>query len=93
MPEAVSPSRLAPAAIERPDCPKCRGSMTLVRIAPGPSGFDIRTFDCGGCDHAHIVTVATDPMKSDKLAWLVGDRESPTWAGLMRRTVSGKPAR
>jgi hypothetical protein len=49
--------------------------MPLVRIARGPSGFDIRTFDCGMCDHAHIVTVATDPMKSDKVAWLA-DRRS-----------------
>jgi hypothetical protein len=80
MPEAVQPSRLAPAAIERPDCPKCRGTMTLVRIARGASGLDIKTFDCGGCDHAHIVTVATDSMKSGKLAWLVGGPKHPTFA-------------
>jgi hypothetical protein len=34
--------------------------MTLVRIARGPSGFDIRTFDCGQCNHAHVLTVAID---------------------------------
>jgi hypothetical protein len=74
MPEAVPPSRLARTAIELPNCPKCRATMTLVRIAPGPTGFDIRTFDCGNCDHAHIVTVATDPVKSDNVAWLAGRR-------------------
>jgi len=53
--------------------------MTLARIAQGPSGFDIRTFDCGSRDHAHIVTVATDPMKSGKAGWLLaGDLKTPT---------------
>jgi hypothetical protein len=53
--------------------------MALARIARGPSGFDIRTFDCGKCDHAHIVTVATDPMKSDQAGWLLAsDLKAPT---------------
>ena len=34
--------------------------MHLARVERVPSGFDIRTFDCAGCDHAHIVTGATD---------------------------------
>jgi hypothetical protein len=33
--------------------------MSLARIAPGPSGFDIRTFECGGCHHVHIVKIAS----------------------------------
>lgn len=45
--------------------------MTLARIARGPSGFGIRTFDCGKCDHAHIVTVSTDAIKPDKMGWLL----------------------
>jgi hypothetical protein len=60
MPEAVPLSRLALTAIERRNCAKCGATMTLVRIARGPSGFDIRTFDCGECNHAHILTVAID---------------------------------
>ena len=33
----------------------------VCRVLPrGPSGFDIRTFDCARCDRVHIVTVATD---------------------------------
>jgi hypothetical protein len=53
---------------EQPRCPKCDARMVLARVARGPSGFDIRTFDCANCDHAYIVTVATDP---------VGDNRSP----------------
>jgi len=71
MPETLSASRPSFAAIARPHCPQCNATMTLVRIARGPSGFDIRTFDCATCDHAQIVTVATDPMKSDKIGWLL----------------------
>jgi hypothetical protein len=36
--------------------------MNLARVVRVPSGFDIRTFDCSGCDHAHIVTVAADAL-------------------------------
>jgi hypothetical protein len=53
--DAYAQSRLALTAIERRNC-----AMTLVRIARRPSGFDIRTFDCGECNHAHILTVAID---------------------------------
>jgi hypothetical protein len=60
MPETYSSSQVPLNADERPHCSKCGAEMTLVRIAPGPAGFDIRTFDCTNCDHAHIVTVATD---------------------------------
>jgi hypothetical protein len=71
MPETLSASRPSIADIARPHCPKCDATMTLVRIARGASGFDIRTFDCVTCDHAQIVTVAADPMKSDKIGWLL----------------------
>jgi hypothetical protein len=40
--------------------------MSLVRIAQGPSGFDVRTFDCAKCDHAYIATVATDPVSDSR---------------------------
>ena len=71
MPETLSTTHLSIAAIARAHCPKCDATMTLVRIARGPSGFDIRTFDCPTCDHAQIVTAAADPMKSDKIGWLL----------------------
>jgi hypothetical protein len=65
-------SSLPLLTIERPRCPKCDTKMVLAQVARGPSGFDIRTFDCAKYDHARIVTVATDPTKSEKLGWLGG---------------------
>jgi len=47
--------------------------MMLARIVPGPTGFDIRTFECSKCDHVFTLTVATDPMKSDVTGWLKGE--------------------
>jgi transposase-like protein len=35
----------------RPDCPQCAAQMYLARIAPGNSGFDVRTFECPRCQH------------------------------------------
>ncbi|MEA2830334.1 MAG: hypothetical protein QOF22_1082 [Bradyrhizobium sp.] len=58
MPKTYSSSRLPLSASDRPLCSKCDAKMSLVLIAR-PSGFDIRTFDCVSCDHAHIVTVTT----------------------------------
>jgi hypothetical protein len=34
--------------------------MNLARVMRVPAGFEICTYDCTGCDHAHIVTVAAD---------------------------------
>jgi hypothetical protein len=51
--------------------------MNLARISPGPKGFDVRTFECSKCEYIHILTVATDPMKSDKAGWVNGDLKPP----------------
>jgi hypothetical protein len=47
----------------------------LARIAPGPAGFDIRTFECPACDHVHQrVVELVDPMKSfETTGWLRGE--------------------
>jgi hypothetical protein len=52
----------------------------LARITPGPSGFDIRTFECTACDHVHqLVVKLIDPMKSTETGrWLAGDLRAPT---------------
>jgi transposase-like protein len=63
----------SPTEIERPRCPRCPNRMMLARIVPGPTGFDIRTFECSKCDHVFTLTVATDPMKSDVTGWLKGE--------------------
>ena len=66
--------------ILRPPCPACQTRTMLALITPGPSGFDIRTFECPACDHVHqCVVELVDPMKSpEALGWLLGDlREAP----------------
>lgn len=74
MPDSRSPFL---TSIEFPRCPKCRHArMILARIAPGPQG-DVRTFECTKCDHAHIVTVASDPRKTNNLALLNGELKPP----------------
>src|ERR1700738_5085789 len=66
--------------VRRPPCPKCRTTMMLARISPGPSGFDIRTFECPACDLVHqIVVELDDPLKSGETSgWLLGQLASPT---------------
>jgi hypothetical protein len=52
--------------------------MSLARIAPGPKGFDQRTFECGKCEHIHKEVIFADPMKSSKTGWLDGaDLKAP----------------
>jgi hypothetical protein len=52
--------------------------MKLANIAPGPKGFELRTFDCSNCDHVEKVIIASDPMKSGDIGWLVGELQPPT---------------
>jgi hypothetical protein len=47
--------------------------MVLARIAPGPTGFELRTFDCSQCDHVEKIAIALDTMKSGDVGWLVGE--------------------
>jgi hypothetical protein len=56
--------------VEHPPCPKCTTRMMLARIMPGTKGYDIRSFECRKCTYIHIITVATDPMKSASAGWL-----------------------
>jgi hypothetical protein len=43
--------------------------MMLTRIMPGSKGWDIRSFECRKCTYIHVITVATDPMKSESAGW------------------------
>ena len=65
------------SSIERPACPQCDSRMHLALIKPGPAGFDLRHFECEKCAHVTTVTVAIDPMKSDKTGWLAGELKPP----------------
>jgi hypothetical protein len=65
--------------IESGCCPKCQGSMTLVRIKPGRLNFDLRTFECVNCNHVEKRLAAADPMRSpEALGWFLGELRSPT---------------
>jgi hypothetical protein len=59
-------------------CTRCRKTVILARIAPGPAGFGIRTFQCSTCDHLQQRVVEIDPMKSKIHArWLQGELQAP----------------
>jgi hypothetical protein len=72
------PATIPLLAIQRLRCPKCQTRMTLACISPGPTGFELRTFDCAGCDHVEKIVIALDPMKSGDVGWLVGELQPPT---------------
>jgi hypothetical protein len=72
------PAAIPLLAIQRLRCPKCQTRMTLARILPGPTGFELRTFDCSSCDHVEKIAIASDPTKSGDVGWLVGELQSPT---------------
>ena len=79
MPEfqPVSPAHVA--AIERPNCPKCRQHhMLLARLGAGPSGFANATFECQKCGYVRSTTLSGDPMSSDALGWLASELKPPT---------------
>jgi hypothetical protein len=65
-------------AIQRLRCPKCQMRMTLARISPGPTGFELRTFECSRCNHVEKIAIASDPMKSGDVGWLVSELQPPT---------------
>jgi hypothetical protein len=72
------PAAIPLLAIEQLHCPKCRTRMKLVRISPGPIGFELRTFDCSKCDHAEQIAIALDDlMKSDAVGWFTGELHPP----------------
>jgi hypothetical protein len=52
--------------------------MMLARVSPGPTGFELRTFDCSKCEHVEKIVIASDPMKSRDVGWLVGELQPPT---------------
>jgi hypothetical protein len=49
----------------------------LAGIAPGPAGYELRTFECPRCDRAQRTLVVSDPMSGDAKGWLAGELKSP----------------
>lgn len=72
------PAAIPLLAMQRLRCPKCQTRMMLGRISPGPTGFDLCTFDCSRCDHVEKIVIASDPMKSGDVGWLVSELPLPT---------------
>ena len=72
------PAAIPLLAIERLRCPHCQTRMTLAHISRGPTGFELRTFDCARCDRVEQIAIASDPMKSGDVGWLVGELRAPT---------------
>jgi hypothetical protein len=60
-------------------CSKCQSEMFLGRIQEGPSGYDLRTFECHRCSHQLKTAVKlADPMQSKAImAWLQGQLVAP----------------
>jgi hypothetical protein len=71
------PAAIPLLAIQQLRCPKCRTRMRLARISPGPTGFELRTFECAKCDHVEQIAIASDPMKSGAVGWFTGELQPP----------------
>jgi hypothetical protein len=71
------PAAIPLFAIQQLRCPVCRARMKLARTSPGPTGFELRTFDCSKCDHVEQIA-SDDPMKSDAVVgWFTGELHPP----------------
>jgi len=71
------PTGPPPCVIERPRCQHCQARTMLARMAPGPAGYELRTFECPRCDHVQRALVVSDPMSGDAREWLRGELKSP----------------
>ena len=65
------------SVLERPLCQHCQTRTRLARIAPGPGGYELRTFACPKCDHFERTLVVSDPMSGDARGWLRSELKSP----------------
>jgi hypothetical protein len=72
------PAAIPLFAIQQLRCPKCRARMKLVRASRGPTGFELRGFNCSECDHVEQIAIQSDdPMKSDAICWFTGELRPP----------------
>jgi hypothetical protein len=60
-----------------PHMPGFQTRTMLARIAPGPAGYELRTFECPKCDRVQRTLVVSDPMSGDVTGWLGGELKSP----------------
>ena len=77
MPRTYFPGGQLLTSIERPHCLHCTSRMMLVRIKPGPVGFEHRRFQCFKCKYVENDVVASDPMESASVGWLAAELRAP----------------
>jgi hypothetical protein len=65
------------SAVQHSRCPLCQTRMMLAGIAPGPAGYELRTFECPKCDRVQRTLVVGDPMSGDAKGWFNGELKSP----------------
>ena len=53
----MQPGKTDPLRTEHTPCPKCGNPMGLTRIEPDSPGKDLRTFECGQCQHIETMVV------------------------------------
>ncbi|MGY4503128.1 transposase-like protein [Bradyrhizobium sp. GM24.11] len=77
-PQRPSPA-IPPITFQRPVCPECKASMTLVSIEAERPGVDLQRFQCALCNDVLMIRAAyEDPMRSKSLGrWLQGDLHPP----------------
>jgi phage FluMu protein Com len=68
------------SAIERSRCPRCQTLTTLAGIAPGPAGYEFRTFECPKCDRVlrTLAAITSSPSQSEPPDWFDSNLYSPT---------------
>src|ERR1700730_9949016 len=87
------PAAIPLLAIQQVRCPRDHTRMRLTRISPGPTGFELSTFDCSKCDHVEQLAIPSDPMKSGAAGCCAGPlyprRHDPGVALPRRQLASG----
>jgi transcription elongation factor Elf1 len=51
--------------------------MSLSRIMPARTDYDLRSFECPTCNHVEKVVATTDPINSYTLGWFMGELKPP----------------
>jgi hypothetical protein len=76
MPQSHSRPQPSLLPIERPRCPWVREPYEPEPDTTPISGYDLRNFECA-MRLLYCRDRSTDPMKSDKAGWIVGELKPP----------------
>jgi hypothetical protein len=77
MSASIYPSAIPLTAIDKLHCPECRARMELARVSAGPTGFEVRTFDCTRCDRVEKIAIALESRGTSAIGWFVGESAPP----------------